>query len=297
MTAFQLALAAGATVGLGLALLVWRFAPTHPDLVDTLDRLAPENSLLRPSLAPIGSSRDRLGLWLMRHLPALGWIKVPQRELALLRMPLHRYYGEKATYALLGLLVPPVTTAVLLIVGVRLPIAIPLIASVVLAAAMSFIPNYNVTTDAADARDEFTRALGAYIDLVALERSAGAAPRQALEYAAEVGDSWVFRRIGEELARSRWSGATPWEALTNLADELNLPDLADLSDIMRLSGDEGAAVYQTLRARSAALRIAILNTELAKANAAGERMSMPVAILALIFLVILGAPAVLRVLL
>ena len=66
---------------------------------------------------------------------------------------------------------------------------------------------------------------------------------------------------------------------------------------MRLSGDEGAAVYQTLRARSAALRIAILNTELAKANAAGERMSMPVAILALIFLVILGAPAVLRVLL
>lgn len=296
MTAFQLALGAGALAGLGLALLVWQLVPTEPDLADTLNRLGPENSLLRPAPVPPTTSRDRLGLWLMRHVPVLGWVKVPQRELAMLRMPIHRYYGEKATYALLGLLVPPLTTAAFLIVGVHLPIAIPVVASLGLAAAMSFIPNYNVITDAAAARAEFTRALGAYIDLVALERNAGAAPRQALEYAAEVGDSWVFRRIGEELARSRWSGATPWEALTGLADELSLPDLADLADIMRLSGDEGAAVYQTLRARSAAVRTAILNNELAAANAAGERMSMPVAILALIFLIILGAPAVLRVL-
>lgn len=296
MTAFQLALAAGAIAGLGLALLVWRLAPSEPDLADTLNRLTPENSLLRPPPAPVVTGRDRVGLLLMRHVPALGLIKVPQRELALLRMPLHRFYGEKAIYALLGLVVAPLIAAAFVIFGVHLPIAIPVVASLGLAIAMSFIPNYNVVTDAADARTEFTRALGAYIDLVALERNAGTGPRQALEDAAEVGDSWVFRRIGEELARSRWSGTTPWEALSGLADELNLPDLADLADIMRLSGDEGAAVYQTLRARSAAVRNRILNKELAEANATGERMSMPVAVLAIIFLIILGTPAVLRVL-
>ena len=32
----------------------------------------------------------------------------------------------------------------------------------------------------------------------------------------------------------------PWEALHGLAEELGLPELDDLADIMRLSGEEGA---------------------------------------------------------
>ena len=81
-----------------------------------------------------------------------------------------------------------------------------------------------------------------------------------MEAAATIGDSWVFTRLSEELARTRWSGLTPWEALRSLADELGLPELDDLADIMRLSGEEGAQVYASLRARSAAMRTAMLNT-------------------------------------
>jgi len=158
-----------------------------------------------------------------------------------------------------------------------------------------FLPDYNVRDDAKKARAEFARALGAYLDLVALERNSGAGPRQAMEAAADVGDSWVFRRLGEELARTRWSGLTPWEALHELAAELGLPELDDLADIMRLSGEEGAAIYTSLRARSAALRTAMLNTEKAKANEVGERMSIPMSLLGVIFLAILIAPALLRV--
>jgi Flp pilus assembly protein TadB len=295
-SALQLSLLAGALIGLGLALLIWRFAPAQPDLADTLDRLSPERSLALPtSAASAVSRRDRIGLWVMRRLPLAAWGAVPHRELAMIRMPLHRYYADKAIYAAIGLLFPPVAVAILAILGVQLPIAIPLIASIALAVLMSFLPNYNVRSDATKAREEFRRALGAYIDLVALERNTGAGPRQALEYAADVGDSWVFQRISEELARSRWSGVTPWESLTALSTELDLPELADLSDIMRLSGEEGAAVYQTLRARSLAMRAAQLSTELGKANAANERMSAPVAALAIIFMLILLGPAVLRV--
>ena len=35
-TGLQLALAGGALVGLGVALLLWRLAPAHPDLADAL---------------------------------------------------------------------------------------------------------------------------------------------------------------------------------------------------------------------------------------------------------------------
>ena len=115
-----------------------------------------------------------------------------------------------------------------------------------------------------------------------------------MELAAEVGDSWVFHRIGEELARSRWSGLAPWDALTALSDELGLPELDDLADIMRLS-KEGSRVYSNLRARSGALRSAMLNEELAKANATGERMSMPMSLLGVVFMAILVAPQLLRV--
>lgn len=292
----QLALLAGGLVGLGFALLAWRFAPAQPDLADTLDRLSPEQSLTLPvSAAPTGTKKDRLGLWLMRRTPLAQWVTVPRRELAMVRMPIHRFYAEKVLYAVVGLVFPPVTVAVLALIGVRLPIAVPLVGSLGLAVLMSFLPNQNVRSDAAAAREEFRRALGAYIDLVALERNAGAGPRQAMEYAAEVGDSWVFRRISEELTRSRWSGATPWESLSALAVELDLPELADLSDIMRLSGEEGAAVYQTLRARSTAMRAAQLSTDLGKANAANERMSAPVTALAVIFMMILMGPAILRI--
>lgn len=96
-----------------------------------------------------------------------------------------------------------------------------------------------------------------------------------MESAAEVGDSWVFTRLSEELTRSRWSGLPPWDALHTLAEELGLPELDDFADIMRLSGEEGASVYANLRARSAAMRTAMLNDEIAEANAVGERMTIP----------------------
>ena len=111
----------------------------------------------------------------------------------------------------------------------------------------------------AAAREEFARATSAYIDLTALERAAGAGATQALEQAATVGDSWVFVRLREQLIRARLSGTPPLEGLHELSTELALPELSDLADIMRLSGEEGAAVYKTLRARSASMRAAMMN--------------------------------------
>ena len=299
-TSLQLALLSGALVGLGLSLLVWRIKPAQVDLATALDRLSPDRSLAgrvtdESQRAGEGDSRDKLGRWAMRALPLDSLGAPPYRELALMRIPVHRFYGEKVLFALLGLLLPILLLGVLGNFGFGLPWIFTPVGCLVGGALMFFLPDYNVKDDAAAARTEFGRALASYIDLVALERNSGSGPRQAMEIAANVGDSWVFRRLAEELSRSRWSGLPPWDALRKLSDELGLPELADLADIMRLSGEEGAQVYQTLRSRSQSMRTADLNAALAEANATGERMSIPMSALGLIFMAILVAPALLRV--
>ncbi|MDN5797257.1 MAG: type II secretion system F family protein, partial [Intrasporangium sp.] len=296
-TGLQLAIAAGALIGAGAALLIWRLAPADPDLGEALRRLSPRARRPAGEQAHTGGdSRERVGRWAIKTLPAGAWGTVPARDLAIMAIPLSRFYGEKLLYALLGTLIPPLLTGLLTIAGLPVPIAIPAIGTIALGILLFFLPDHNVRDDAKKARAEFTRALGAYIDLVALERRGGAGARQAMEVAAQVGDSWAFRRLGEELARTRWSGLTPWGALHALAGELGLPELDDLADIMRLSGEQDAQVYTNLRARSAGMRAAMLNTEKAKANEIGERMSIPMSLLGVIFLAILITPALLRVL-
>lgn len=295
MTALQLAIAAGTLVGLGLVMVVWQLVPAQPDLGSALARLAPERQRTDAVVVEGGGLQDRAGLWVHRHLPALAASRLPRKELAVLRIPVNRYLGEKALLALVGLLFPSLLTVVMGVLGIGLPFVLPMLGGLVLGVLLSFLPDLTVRASAKAAREEFTRALGAYIDLVALERVSSSGSTQALEAAASIGDSWVFRRLREELARARWSGTAPWDGLAELADELGLPELSDLGDIMRLSGEQGGAVYATLRARAASLRTALLTDEQGKANAANERMTMPVAALGLIFLVLLAMPAVLRV--
>jgi Flp pilus assembly protein TadB len=292
-TGLQLMVLSGGMIGLGVALLVIRLVPAQPDLADALARLTPSRPTPSANTHAAGG-KEKLGLWAMRALPPGLWVRTPRRELALLRISLARFYGEKLTFAGLGLVIGPLLGWFFALLGLGLPVAIPAIGSLALAGAMFFLPNYNAVDDARKARLEFTRALGAYIDLVALERNNGAGVRQSMEAAAQVGDSWVFTRLSEELTRSRWSGLPPWDALHALAEELGLPELDDFADIMRLSGEEGASVYANLRARSAAMRTAMLNDEITEANAVGERMTIPGSLLGVIFMALLVAPSLLR---
>lgn len=284
----------GALVAASVVLLIAQLGTAHVDVTDAFERMTPPRGrrLLATSAArAVGV--ERLGVWAMRVLPPGVWAKTPTRELVLLRIPVTRFYADKVTFAFLGLVIPPLLGTFFTLLGLRLPIVIPAAASLALAGVMFFIPNYNAIDDAKKARLEFRRALAAYIDLVATERHNGSGARQAMESAAEIGTSWVFTRLAEELRRSRWSGAPPWDALRNLSDELALPELADFADIMRLSGAESAAVYTSLRARSTALRAAMLTDELSAANAAGERMSIPGSLLGVVFMALLLAPAIL----
>jgi Flp pilus assembly protein TadB len=291
----------GALIGLGVVVVVWQLIPHDVELASTLRRLNPdENPDLSTGHVTEADHRlraqDWLGAWTMRRLPSLAaWFKPPKADLAILQISTTRFIGDKVLHFLVGFLLPPVAVFALGAVGIRLPFIIPAIASLGIGVAMSFIPNIEVRKNAASAREEFTRGIGAYLDLVALERKAGSGVTQSLEQAAEIGDSWVFVRLREELDRAQWKGISPWEGLNELAEEIQINELADLSSIMRLSAEEGAGAYESLRARAASLRNAQLSDEQTEANKASEAMTIPVATLSIVFLVILGAPSVLRI--
>lgn len=291
------AVASGIVAGLGLLLVVRELLPSQPDLGAALSRLS--------GTAPVGTAggpvqpagvQSRLGAVLERRLAHSRFTRVPVAELALLRTTSQSWFAQKALYALVGLAFPPLFAIVITLIGVRPPVTIPAAAGVLLAAGMWFVPDLDVRVKAAAARAEFARAVTAYIDLTALERAGGSGASQALERAATVGDSWVFERLREDLQRARWAGTPPWQALSALAVEIGVPELDDVADIMRLSGEQGASVYENLRARSRGMRTAALSREEAQANADSERMVIPVAFLGLIFLALLAYPALVRVL-
>jgi len=157
-------------------------------------------------------------------------------------------------------------------------------------------PDLAVRARARGAREAFRHAVGAYLDLVALERAADGGPAEALHRAAAVGQAWTFVRIQEALDRARLSGEPPWAALAALAAEMGVDDLRDLADIIALAGDDGAAVYDTLVAKAAGLRARALADAEAEANAASERMTLPAVLLGLGFLILVCYPGLARVL-
>lgn len=294
MTTTQLAILAGILIGGGLAAALMAYAPTRPALADFLGHLNPYSRLARTSTVDISDYKDRVGVWLLRRMPLTRWVKPPVKDLDLLQIPLHRFYADKATHAALGLLLPLIVGATIAALRIPLPFAVPTAAGVVLALILSFLPDLEVKSRAAAARVEFAHALTAYLDLVAIARNSGAQTRQAMELAAETGDSWAFARIRETLIDSRFSGRSPWEALRDLSEDLDVAGLSDLADIMRLSAEDNAAVYSILRATASSMRNTLMNADLAEANSATTRISYPQALLPLVFMLLLGAPAIMR---
>lgn len=288
---------AGAAVGLGLALVLRELVPGQPRLADAIDRLQAQ----RPDLGGGGAARVRPGLQdtvgnvVLRRFGGTLVSAGRTRDLALLGITPTHYLGEKVLLAFVGLVVPPTLGLATQLVGLSQPWQLPAAASLVLAAIFYLLPDLNVRSRAAQARVAFARAVGAYVELVALERLAGTGTTQALERAATISDFWPFLRIREELLRSRLSGVTPWQALAELSAELGVPDLAEMADVMRLAGEQGAHVYEALRARGRGLRVKLLSDEQARANAASESLSVPVAALAVVFVALLAAPAALRI--
>ncbi|MFE9604498.1 type II secretion system F family protein [Streptomyces hokutonensis] len=284
---------AGGTVGAGVALFVRELLQPHPALAAALQRTGPASlSMSVPEL----DREEVWGRWLLAHLEHLPGVRIPAKNLALLGQGPGQFMLKKISLAALGLLCPVLASVPWIIAGVGLPFYVPAAAGLAIAALLFITPDLAVRDQAKRAREEFAHALSAYLDLVALKRAADAGPAQALEKAAAVGRGWPFLYLQGALRRARLEKIPPYQALSELADEYELPVLMDVADIMRGSATDGAAVYKALRARTAALNTELLANQAAEANAASEQMTAPGALLAVLVMLLMAFPAVIRML-
>ena len=275
-------IAAGVLAGLGCWLVVSELIPAGPSLRAALTRLDSG-----------GSADDRT--WLLAGLgqrlaAATPWLPVPVQDLRLLNQDPADWLARKLILGVGGLALIPVLSALLALDGRSLPWTVPAGTTIAVGAIFFFVPDIATRVSARAKRTDFRHALTSYLDLVALERGAGAAPTEALEAAAEVGRGWAFERIGAALSNARKASAQPWEGLARLAEEIGIGELADLAEIAGVAGQEGAKILDTLSARAESMRAEALAATKAQAGARSTTMVLPIALLAGGFLVLLIFP-------
>jgi Flp pilus assembly protein TadB len=280
-----LVILSGTLAGLGVFVAVTQIVPARPHLDAALARI---HGTARHDFEPL--TLRSVG----RRLGTLPWLPVPTVDLAMLGQDREQWLTSKVTCGLFGLCLIPFFELLLFIAGHPLPLAIPAVATLALSVGLFFAPDLVVKVNAEEKRTDFRHALTSYLDLVALERGAGAAPTEALEAAAQIGGGWAFERIAAALTGARKAGRPPWEGLADLAEQTGILELADLAEIAEVAGQEGARILQTLSARAESMRAEALAATKAKANSRSTTMVVPIALLGAGFLLLLTFPVVYR---
>jgi hypothetical protein len=291
-------LVAGAVTGLGVFLLMVALIPRRLSLARQLavfDADVRSASRARPPRVDGKESQigRRIGAGIAAFCTEQGWEFGSLRaNLSLVGKSFESYLATKLLLAIFGLLVGPLLLAVLSLGGFQLPFAVPLWAGLALAAVFFFLPDLELKQKVDRRRRDFRHAIGAFLDLVAMNLAGGRGVPEALMSASEIGSGWAMWRIRDALTNARIIGQTPWQALGALGEEVRIDELRDLSAALSLVAEDGAKVRESLATRAASLR----RRELAELQGqAGERsQSMLVAqmLLAVAFLVFLVYPAV-----
>ena len=289
MTGLWVAIASGVLLAAGLWALAGYFVPAHPRLGDALKVMDGRAAAPEPS----ASGADRLGSWARRNLPG-GIDDRVGRQLRLRGLSTDRFYTFKLMGAVLGLLLPSLMGVLLLLVS-GTSLLMPVLVGLVLGLVGFFVPDIVIGRGATTTSADATEALLTFVDLVTLERLANSSATQSLHSAAAVSDQAVFVAIRASLQRSRLEQRAPFAELKRLGDELELPALCDIADVMKLD-DSGASLSDALRARVKELRDAHLTEAKIQATTVSERMTFLMVIPSLIFGLLFLVPPLLRML-
>ncbi len=296
-----------AVAGTGLLLLLVSqpVGRPRPSFVKRLDALRPDppatpatpavfatpglNQALVPVLGGLGRLALRLVALVGLHPRRLS------RRLALAGDPggLAVYIGQKLVGGLLGLGLLPACTAVGLAPFGPWPAWTWLAA----AAAGFVAPDAGLAARVATRRRELLNGLGTAIEFLALSIAAGAGLEQALAEAASAGNGPFFEELARRLARLRLEGGRGVDALNELAEQIDLPEVAALAGALQAGARQGSPVLDTLRAQATAARERRRLGLLEAGERAQVTMLLPIGLLILpaFFLVVLY-PAVIALL-
>jgi tight adherence protein C len=295
----MLQLLAGASVGLGVLLIVLALRRPVPGVAATLQRLdrqrRPRRSLTASSAgAEIDSRLDRvrttLGERMEAEIGARGWQLMRTREdLEVMNRSMSTHLGTKALLALGAFVWLPVALKLSGLVG---GLGVPLVLALAAAVFGFFLPDLALHSEAEKRRRDFRHVTGAFLDLVAMNLAGGRGLPEALMAASSFGDHWAMVRMRQALSNARIMGWTPWEGIARLGRDLGVEELRDLASALALAGDEGARIRMSLMARAESMRRKEMVDVEGAAGESSQSMLMAQLLMCVAFLVFLAYPAV-----
>jgi len=216
---------------------------------------------------------------------------VSSPDLAVCRSSAAKITTERLICATICAAIPLVMFVVTSVGGAPLPLSLLLIASLALLVVGFMLPVLQLRTRAKMKRREFRTSLSAYLDLVSIMLAGGAGIESALVAASRVGDGPTFQLIAGSLDVARATRRSPWEILAIEGERIGIDELPELAATIKLGGEQGARMTASLVAKASSMRAKQLAEIEADANAATERMGLPMVLLFMGFLVLLGYPA------
>ena len=283
----------GAGIGLGAWVLLRAISPRPESLT------AIHAALGRPGVAAIDPSRaepDRrtqLGTVADRLVSQFASRTEAQAQLLELTGRTHEQHSlDKLVGSVGGLLGTALFGIALTIVGIAPPPFVLVVAAAGMAVGGFVLPDFSLRDQAERRRRAFRHALSSYLDLVNVILAGGGGIETSLHAAADAGDGWAFAAIRQALDRARLTNRSPWDTFKDLGEQLGIDELRELAASVELAGSQGARIRSSLAAKADSLRgHQIAETE-AAAEAATERMTIPVAVLLFGFLTFIAYPAV-----
>ncbi|MUL41593.1 hypothetical protein FZ103_10465 [Streptomonospora sp. PA3] len=279
---------AGACVGAGLCALAWGLR--RPSLGERLHLPAPPPPRTGPQAAP----QPVLVRWGSAGVGLMAALGLPTRriraDLAVLERDHHDYLAEKAVAA-------AAATGAPLLLGTAattladLPPAAALAGGLCCGLACWMAPDAAVRANAAAQRAELASAASVLADLVVIALAGGAGVSGALARSAAASPTRAFLRIRLALHSAALDQTPAWQALADLAATTRVAELGEIAASLRIAGTDGARVRASLAAKAGALRARESAAAEARAQAATERMSLPVMLLIAGFLLLIGYPA------
>ncbi len=291
---FPLVILAGAGIGCGILLVIASLRSPRPNVVEALQRMAMP-TVGRPGISGNQASALVTSLAKAIGLEHLVTISV-RRDLRTLDRDPDEHIARCLLYGLILGLLPPLAAAAFAAAGIGVSFTVPIGLALLFALGGLALPALSLHQEAEKRRADFKHALSAYLNLVGVNVAAGRGVEGALATAAATGQGPAFNAIRRALYRAQVTGQTPWAALDDLGAEIGIEELRELAATISLAGGMGAKVRESLAAKAATLRKRGLAEIQSAANAASERMAIPVVLLVIGLIIFIGYPAISRIL-
>ena len=297
------ALGSGLAVAAGLWLLVGSIRRSPPSLavvpVDPRARSGVPVSARRSAAPQVGGRLERSGT-LRRDVRDMvvgpsGWsyYRGLAGDLRVVDYGVEYLLYSQIATTVAGLAFPFVFFALILPAGgLTVPPAFTLSLCVAFGAAGFYLPLHSLRQDAQIRRREFAAALSQYVSFVDVMVSGGNSIDSSFEFAAELGDGWVWDELRFAIASASSTTQAPYRALQELGDELGVVELSNLSRRLEQTQSTGAAIGPALRSLADSLSKDQARQVKIADDQVTEKMTFPLMIVLLSLLTFFGIAAV-----